>query len=142
MKAILSKPREQFISQIIDNSIAEVYEVAIQEWDLLLQYSRPQYDYTDCICGQPIINCCLIKNRITHKILIIGTTCKTKYIESINNISKSNLSVIYNAKVINLWEFEFMESVARFTSHSEKQRVIYKRIVDKIIKYYQTNPIV
>jgi len=137
MKTLISRPREFFISDIVSNSIADIYDIAIKEWDLLLQYSRPKDDYTDCICGQPIINCCLIKNRDTDKVLIIGTTCKTKYINSINNIAVSHLPKMYHAKVINLWEFQFMENVARFTSHSEKQRVIYKRIVDRIINYYK-----
>lgn len=138
MESIITQPREAFIQCILHSSINEDYNKAIREWDLLLTYSRPKDDYTDCICGQPIIHCCLIRNRHTNKVEVIGHTCKTKYINSINNISLSALSELYRNKVINQWEYGFMENVAKYTEHSYKQRNVYKRIVDKIFRYYKS----
>jgi hypothetical protein len=136
MSTIKNTPRDKFVERILKNSKCRLYKNAVDEWEVILIFSVPNDVEIYCICGQPIIKSCLIKNKVTNKVLLIGVNCKEKYIKHIHNVSYSALNHLYKNNVVSQWEYTFLESIADRKTHSPKQKDVCARVVQKIIKYY------
>lgn len=102
-----------FIKIIFENSCEKVdYFLAIQEWKY---YGEVFEEDSNCICGHPIINNCIIHNIKNNKILITGNCC-------INNIgferkhankSRNNYLELCLTKCKNIAERDFIEELIK-----------------------------
>lgn len=135
----LPKPRERFKETLARYSSNKDYSEAIKEWNFVLSYKVEKSKESYCICGQPIIHSSIIFNRLTQQVLIVGNNCLENHIfqKSIENIyDKEELVNLFNLKVINEWECDFVYSVQKRRYKTEKQKAVLDRVLEKIIKHY------
>jgi hypothetical protein len=135
----LPKPRERFKETLARYSSNKNYSDAIKEWNFVLSYKVEKGKESYCICGQPIIHSSIVFNRLTQQVLIVGNNCLENHIfqtpiEKIYN--KEELVNLFNLKVINEWECNFVYSVQKYRYKTEKQKDVLDRVLEKIMKHY------
>ena len=101
-----------FSEELIRNSLSDDYDSSILEW----VYDGDRWKeepVTHCICGHPIIERCLVKNRINGNEMIIGNCCIHKFgIEREHwNRSKKNFLEYALPKVISTDEEYFIKGL-------------------------------
>ena len=63
------------------------WDAAKKEWELLTIYNQDNY----CVCGQPIVENCVVRNCSTLEELVIGNVC-------VNHFQEESLSVDKNCR--------------------------------------------
>ena len=111
MNLVTANPKKSLIDTIILNSVSDNYEESIKEWSYIYEYKLPDDKQNNCICGQKITKCCLIKHNKTNKILIVGSTCLLKFMDNISDLTKEVILKIYQKQIINNWECNFLLSI-------------------------------
>lgn len=85
---------EIFCKEIIKLSDSDNFNEAVKEWYLI----GLDEEKTNCICGQFIINNCIIQNKLNHNISIVGNVCIKKFMNN-NNILINDMNLqLYNNK--------------------------------------------
>jgi hypothetical protein len=146
-----TKNEFQLMERIVEMSVADNFQEAKLEWILTRIYKQ---DDGECLCGHsPIINHCVLTNKLNGNETIVGSSCVQKFIgiptdklfASFTMIVKDQqaylglefIEYLHKHRVINDWEYEFLKSTFRkkFEWLSEKQQEKRLQINKKVIEY-------
>ena len=132
---------------LLEYSAASNWDAAKLEWKLNEIEIRDDANAETCACGHyPIHELCIIENKITRIVLIVGNCCVNQIsseFEELNKIfnaikqNRINLAVIDYANkqnIINQWETSFLKNVWRKRNLSKKQSIKVEQIKMKIFK--------
>ncbi|PTR07189.1 hypothetical protein C8R32_108147 [Nitrosospira sp. Nsp5] len=134
--------------EIIELSQSDIWDVAKLEWRLSEIYEVD--DPETCLCGHfPIIEICILKNKINHQLAIVGNCCVKKFIglpsdqifQAVKRVRKDNekslnaeaIQHAYEKSWINEWEYKFTIDTMRKRNLSEKQLVTRVKINEKML---------
>lgn len=137
----------RLIEGILALSVADDFETAKKEWLLQKVYKGD----TSCLCGHiPINNICVLVNKHNGNTTIVGSTCVKKFIglpadkifASLSYITKNNQSYLgkeaieylYENKMINDWEFDFLKDTVGKSYLSPKQMAKRVEINNRLIE--------
>ena len=126
----------QLIQGIIELSRAKIWDAAKLEWRLEEVYEAEEPD--TCLCGHfPIIEICVLSNRINGNNTIVGNCCVKKFIglpsdkifQAVKRVRKDNerslnaeaIQYAYEKNWINEWERNFYIDIMRKLKLSSKQ---------------------
>jgi hypothetical protein len=130
---------ERLKSFILQRSFAPEWEVARKEWTLRDVFQAETPD--TCPCGHtPIMEICVIKNRITGAVAEVGNVCVKRFLgfrsdliftgikrvraDSYASLNADSASFFYDRGVLNDWEY-------RFTTNTMRKRVLSGKQADK-----------
>lgn len=134
--------------EILALSHSNNWDMAKLEWTLAEVYESDEPE--TCLCGHfPIIEICILTNRINHNTASVGNCCVKKFIglpsdrifQAVKKVRKSNESSL-NAEAIqhafdkgwiSEWEHTFYFDTMRKRKLSEKQLQIRIRINEKVL---------
>lgn len=71
--------KQQLAAHIIPLSIANTFDLARQEWDLVAVEISEEWD--SCPCGQDIKEHCYIRNRLNGNSTYVGNVCINRFIQ-------------------------------------------------------------
>jgi hypothetical protein len=153
MEKETTKNEFQLMKRIVEMSVAKEFSEAKHEWVLVRIYKQQG---GECLCGHaPIINHCVLRNKINRNETIVGSSCVQKFISisteklfSSYNIIKENeqaylglelIEYLLTHHIINDWEYEFLKSTLRkrFEWLSPKQQEKRLQINRKVIAYFE-----
>lgn len=126
----------QLAERIVALSLSEYWDVAKLEWKLDEVYEAEEPD--TCLCGHfPIIEICVLRNKINHKTAIVGNCCVKKFIglpsdkifQAVKRVRKDNEKSLNKEAIghalekgwLNDWEYSFYMDVMRKRKLSSKQ---------------------
>lgn len=138
----------QLTKEIVALSDAKVWDVAKLEWTLEEVYEAETPDR--CLCGHfPIIEICVLRNKINRNTAIVGNSCVKKFIglpsdkifQAVKRVRKDivkslNKEAVQHAFVhgwINEWERGFYFDNLRKRNLSPKQTTIKEKINQKFL---------
>ena len=144
----------QLTREIIARSSSQTWDEAKLEWELFSIYRQTEPD--TCLCGHfPILELCVLRNRINGNEAIVGNVCVKKFLglpsdlifQAIARVSKDlskglNTETLDHARRkgwINDWEKEFYSDTMRKRSLSDKQLVKRVQINRKIMAHIKQN---
>lgn len=133
---------------IIRLSASNIWDIAKLEWDLSEVYEAEEPE--TCLCGHyPIIEICVLQNKINRQSTIVGNCCVKKFIglpsdkifQAVKRVRKDdqkslNIEAIQHAfdkGWINQWEYDFSINTMRKRNLSAKQLATRKNINTKIL---------
>ena len=73
-----SSNQERLRAAVVERSRADEWFAAKREWALLSIFDRP----THCVCGQAIVENCVIRNAHTGAELVVGNVCINQFDEA------------------------------------------------------------
>lgn len=129
----------KFNNNLLEKSISKDLDTAVKEWIFLYTTEKEN----NCICGHHIIKNCVFKNKYNGTIVTIGSTCVKKFLgidysdqfEIKNLIHKYTLRLLQyclEQKVINQFEYDFLDNLPKFKKYSDKQKALFFKIHEKI----------
>jgi len=71
--------KQRLASHIIPLSVANTFDQARQEWDLVAVEISEEWD--NCPCGQDIKEHCYIRNRVNGSTTYVGNVCINRFIQ-------------------------------------------------------------
>ena len=99
---------KKFIAVIVYYSESLNYVDSIEEWDLLIKENETISN--NCICSQNIEYNYLIKNKLNNNILVIGSSCITKFcnddVVNVHKISVKKRNLILD-NVLNVEKIQY-----------------------------------
>ncbi|MCB1662469.1 MAG: hypothetical protein KDI20_07695 [Pseudomonadales bacterium] len=133
---------------IIQLSASNIWDVAKLEWNLSEVYEAEEQE--TCLCGHyPIIEICVLQNKITKKSTIVGNCCVKKFIglpsdkifQAVKRVRKDdtkslNIEAIRHAfekRWINEWEYNFSLNTMRKRKLTVKQLQTRQKINEKML---------
>jgi len=133
---------------IIRLSASNIWDIAKLEWDLSEVYEAEEPE--TCLCGHyPIIEICVLQNKINRQSTIVGNCCVKKFIglpsdkifQAVKRVRKDdqkslNIEAIQHAfdkGWINQWEYDFSINTMRKRNLSAKQLATRKNINTKML---------
>ena len=133
---------------IIQLSASNIWDVAKLEWNLSEVYEAEEQE--TCLCGHyPIIEICVLQNKITKKSTIVGNCCVKKFIglpsdkifQAVKRVRKDdtkslNIEAIRHAfekRWINEWEYNFSLNTMRKRKLTVKQLQTHQKINEKML---------
>lgn len=134
--------------EIIDLSVSKVWDVAKLEWSLAQIYEADEPE--TCLCGHfPIIEICILQNKLNRKQATVGNCCVKKFIglpsdkifQAVKRIRKDNekslnseaIAHAYRNAWINEWEYKFSIDTMRKRKLSINQLQTRKRVNEKML---------
>jgi hypothetical protein len=75
----MSSNFEELKRHIISKSISSDFYAAKSEWSLVSM--KIEEDFSNCPCGQPIKEVCLIENHLNGNLTEVGNVCVNQFIE-------------------------------------------------------------
>jgi hypothetical protein len=138
----------QLKKHILPLSKAVDWETARNEWSLTEIYESD--DLETCPCGHhPIVEICVIHNRITGKNTEVGNVCVKRFLgirsdlifSAIKKIRRDNtkalnapaIALFHQHKILNGWEYSFYQDTMRLRILSEAQLAKRISINEKVI---------
>jgi hypothetical protein len=140
--------RFQLFREIIARSVAQNWEEAKREWDLVDIYREDEP--LECLCGHtPIIEICVLRNRRNGNDAIVGNVCVNKFLGIESNLIFEGLRRIaedpgkglnaaatlyaFEKKWINKWEKNFSLDTNKKRNLSEKQQAKRDQINRRVL---------
>lgn len=138
----------QLTSEIIKRSIARNWDTAKLEWELREVYEADEPE--TCLCGHfPIIELCVLGNKLNRKSATVGNCCVKKFIglpsdrifQAVKRVRKDGTKSL-NAEAIdyafgrswlNEWEKDFYFDIMRKRNLSPKQAAKKVQINEKYL---------
>lgn len=134
--------------EIIQRSQSNVWDVAKLEWELYKIYEADEPE--TCLCGHfPIIEICILLNKINEQLATVGNCCVKKFIglpsdrifQAVKRIRKDNqkslnteaLEYAYGKDWINEWEYKFSIDTMHKKNFSVKQLQTRIRVNEKML---------
>lgn len=74
-----SHNQQQLTAHIVPLSVANTFDLARQEWDLVAVEISEEWD--SCPCGQDIKEHCYIRNRLNGNSTYVGNVCINRFIQ-------------------------------------------------------------
>lgn len=141
-------------NEILQKSQSKTWDAAKAEWVLDQIYESE--DPETCLCGHfPIIEICILENKLNKNLVTVGNCCVKKFIGLPSNlifqavkrirrdIKKSlNPEAIMHAYKngwINNWEFTFSMNTCRKRVLSERQTEVRIRVNEKMLNNMKRN---
>lgn len=133
---------------IIELSDASNWDQAKLEWSLDSIYKEEEPD--TCLCGHfPIIEICILKNRLNANTAVVGNCCVKKFIglpsdkifqavkrvrsDDTKSLNAETIDHAFRNHWINDWEYQFYMDVLRKRNLSAKQLTKKKQVNTKIL---------
>ena len=69
---------ERLKAHILPRSVAQHFDAARFEWDLIFVELSDELDH--CPCGKQILEHCYIRNRLTHREIYVGNVCINRFL--------------------------------------------------------------
>lgn len=130
--------------KIIELSKANTWDRAKQEWELHDIVECDYYEY-HCLCGHPIKELCILKNKSNGKEAIVGNCCVKKFLKHLKServfsaikrvkkdINKSFnadfIQIAYDKKIITNWEYNFYMNIWRKQNRQLARKQLLKKI--------------
>jgi hypothetical protein len=143
----------RLFKEIIALSIATTWEEAKAEWDLKNVYREDEP--LTCLCGHtPIIEICVLQNRLNKNWAEVGNVCVTKFLglesdlifsglrriarDKDKALNEASTSYAYEQGWINEWERDFCLSTMRKRSLTAKQ-ALKRAEINRLILAKTTN---
>ncbi len=138
--------------EIIALSEASNWDQAKLEWSLESIYKEDEPD--TCLCGHfPIIEICILRNKINSNTAIVGNCCVKKFIglpsdkifQAVKRVGKDDTKSLnaetidhaFQNRWINEWEYKFYMDILRKRSLTDKQlskkRQINRKVLSRIV---------
>lgn len=134
--------------EIIQRSQSDIWDVAKLEWGLSEIYEADEPE--TCLCGHfPIIEICILKNKLNHQLAVVGNCCVKKFIglpsdkifQAVKRVRKDNEKSLNTEAIlhacekgwINAWEYNFSIDTMRKRKLSEKQLLTRTKINEKML---------
>lgn len=135
-------------AEILDRSESIVWDAAKLEWELDHIYEADESER--CLCGHfPIIEICILKNKVNRKTAIVGNCCVKKFIglpsdkifQAVKRVRKNEEKALNSEAIqhayqngwINDWEYGFSMDTVRKRKLSHKQMQTRKNINQKML---------
>ena len=123
--------------KIIRRSKAKTWDRAKQEWELNDIVMTENCEY-HCLCGHPIKELCILKNKYNGREVIVGNFCVKKFLNHIrsekffraigrvkkditNNFNADFIQMMYDKAIINKWEYNFYMDIWRKRNLTKSQ---------------------
>ena len=133
---------------IIQLSASNIWDVAKLEWNLSEVYEAEEQE--TCLCGHyPIIEICVLQNKITKKSTIVGNCCVKKFIglpsdkifQAVKRVRKDDtkslnieaIRHVFEKRWINEWEYNFSLNTMRKRKLTVKQLQTRQKINEKML---------
>lgn len=133
---------------IIALSNASNWDQAKMEWALDSIYKEEEPD--TCLCGHhPIIEICILKNRLNSNTAVVGNCCVKKFIglpsdkifqavkrvrsDDTKSLNSETIEHAFQNRWINDWEYNFYMDVLRKRNLSSKQLTKKKQINNRVL---------
>ena len=141
----------KLIDEILKLSNSLEWVIARKEWNFELVYQSENYE--TCLCGHhPIINICVIKNKLNGITTEVGNCCINKFLgidegnrifDSVNKLKKDKTkslnidALLYINKLGQLtdYEYKFYSDIMRKRKLSEKQLNLKIKINEKFLDF-------
>ncbi len=139
----------QLTTELLKISSSQTWDEAKLEWNLIDLEKVSEKESEVCLCGKdPILEICIIQNKINNNIARVGNSCVKKFINKADKIFRSisqvkkNIDKSLNAetidfafekKWINEWEKNFYLNIFRKRNISDKQKEYKTSIAKKIL---------
>lgn len=135
-------------SEILERSESPIWDVAKLEWSLSEVYEAEVPE--TCLCGHfPIIEICVLKNKVNYGSATVGNCCVKKFIglpsdkifQAVKRIRKDNekslnaeaIQHAYDKGWINEWEYKFSLDTMRKRKLSAKQVLTRAKVNEKML---------
>src|ERR1041384_532931 len=139
-------------TEIIRRSQADRWDAARLEWELLEVFEADEPD--TCLCGHyPIIENCILRNRVNANQVLVGNCCVKKFIglpsdkifqavkrirkDIVKSLNEEAVQHAHERHLINQWDRDFYFDVMRKRNLSPKQATIKTRINEKVLRNMQ-----
>jgi hypothetical protein len=138
----------QLTSEIVSRSVARTWDAAKLEWELKEVYEADEPE--TCLCGHhPIIELCVLGNKLNRKSATVGNCCVKKFIglpsdkifQAVKRVRKDGTKSL-NAEAIdyafkrgwiNAWEKDFYFDIMRKRNLTPKQVAKKTQINEKYL---------
>lgn len=137
----------QLAAGIIEASAASTWDQARLEWALETIYRAEEPE--SCLCGHyPIIEICVLRNRVNGNEVVVGNVCVNKFIglpsdaifRGVKRVTKDRdkaptpeaIDYAFKKGWINQWERDFSFATLRKRNLSVKQAAKRRQINDRI----------
>jgi hypothetical protein len=134
--------------EIIERSQSKIWDVAKLEWALSEVYEAEAPE--TCLCGHfPIIEICVLRNKINQKFATVGNCCVKKFIglpsdkifQAVKRVRKDNTKALNGEAIlhafekgwINEWKYSFSLSTIRKRKLSAKQALTRAKVNEKML---------
>ena len=138
----------KLIEEIIKLSESKKWDSAKLEWGLSEIYEEDEPD--TCLCGHfPIIEMCVLKNKINANLATVGNCCVKKFIglpsdkifQAVKRVRKNNnkslnaeaIEHAFNKGWINTWERDFYLDIMRKRNLSDKQALKKLQVNERVM---------
>ena len=139
---------EQLRKGILALSEAKDWEGARKEWVLVDVYQSGEPD--TCLCGHfPIVEICVISNRITHRSTEVGNVCVRRFLgfrsdlifsaikkirkDSTKSLNADAIGFFRERGLLTTWEYAFLQDTRAKRNLSPAQLETRKKINNKVI---------
>lgn len=131
--------QKKFKETLVGLSESDNYNQALKEWKFIYTTEKDN----NCICGHPIVKNCVFENKINNAVVVIGSTCVKKFLNLdysqhfnikllLKKYSLKLLKYCLEEKIINKFEYDFLDNLPKFNKYSDKQRALFFKIHEKI----------
>lgn len=134
--------------EILKRSQSKVWDTAKFEWELNEIYEAEAPE--TCLCGHfPIIEVCILQNKLNAQFVTIGNCCVKKFIglpsdlifQAVKRTRKNNqksliteaIKYAYEKGWINEWEYNFSVDTLRKTKLSTKKLITHMKVNEKML---------
>jgi hypothetical protein len=144
------KGKYKLFDEVLKKSDNKEWDKAKKEWEIITITTIDDiYNYGACTCGKTNIkNIIQLLNKINNNELIVGNCCINRFFEIktankvFNAIKKNRINNFmiedsYKKNVLNNWEYNFIKDIYKKKKLSDKQKLHYSKIKDKIILLYK-----
>jgi hypothetical protein len=139
---------EQLRERILAFSEAKDWEVARKEWALVDVYQSGEPD--TCLCGHfPIVEICVISNRITKKSTEVGNVCVRRFLgfrsdlifsaikkirkDPTKSLNADAITFFRDRSLLTTWEYGFLQNTKSKRNLTPAQLETRKRINNKVL---------
>jgi hypothetical protein len=135
--------------RIVELSVAKTWPEAKEEWQLATVYFTETGQYSICLCGHSIRECCLLVNRHSGREALVGNCCVKKFLDlyteavftGLKRIAEDPTKALNPATIkfarsrgwLTAWECKFLIDTARKQQLSPRQREIRTEINHKVL---------
>lgn len=140
--------------EILNRSKSKIWDIAKMEWGLSQVYEAEEPE--TCLCGHfPIIEICILQNKLNAQFATVGNCCVKKFIglpsdlifQAVKRIRKDNQKSLnaeailhaYENGWINEWEYNFSIDTMRKRKLSGKQLQTRMRVNEKMLANMKRN---